>query len=117
MAETNRYAQQQLSQFPERLAKFEPVTRAELKAFMGINIIMGTVKLPDDAFANNAIKKTMSRNHFFEENGFLHFNDANQEPAHGEYGKTCLLQKVSLLNIVITRVLSLQEIVCSERAN
>ena len=48
MAETNRYAQQQLSQFPERLAKFEPVTcnHAELKAFIGINIIMGMVKLP-----------------------------------------------------------------------
>ena len=48
VAETNRYAQQQLSQFPERLAKFEPVTRdrAELKAFIGVNIIMAMVKLP-----------------------------------------------------------------------
>ena len=48
VAETNRYAQQQLSHFPERLAKFELVTRdrAELKAFIGINIIMGMVKLP-----------------------------------------------------------------------
>ena len=48
VAETNRYAQQQLSQFPERPAKFEPVTRdcAELKAFLGINIIMVMAKLP-----------------------------------------------------------------------
>ena len=60
MDETNRYAQQQLSQFTLRLAKFEAVTRAEFKAFMGINIIMGMVKLPDYAFANNAIKKTIA---------------------------------------------------------
>ena len=46
VAETNRYAQQQLSQFPVRLAKFEAVTRAELKVFMDINVIMGMVRLP-----------------------------------------------------------------------
>ena len=45
--ETNRYARQKLSATPAHLAKFRPVTRAELKAFMGINIIMGIVRLPN----------------------------------------------------------------------
>ena len=88
MAETNRYAQQQLSQFPQRLAKFEPVTPADLKALMGINIIIGMVKLPslklywssDDASANKAIKEP--RNRFFQINNFLHFNNADWEPPH-----------------------------------
>ena len=61
---------------------------------MGKNIIMAMVKLPslklywlsDDAFANSAIKKTMSRNHFFERNSLLHFNNADREPACGEGG-------------------------------
>ena len=46
VVETNRYARQKLSNSPERLANFLPVTRAELKAFMGINIIMGINRLP-----------------------------------------------------------------------
>ena len=70
-------------------ADFVLVTRAEIKAFMGINIIMGIVKLPqvslywssDDYFGNHGIKKVMSRNRFEEIHGYLHFNDSSVEPA------------------------------------
>ena len=44
--ETNRYACQKLADSPDRLTSFCPVTRAELKAFIAMNIIMGMVKLP-----------------------------------------------------------------------
>ena len=83
--ETNRYARQKLSTSPERLADFVPVTRAEIKAFMGINIIMGIVKLSkvslywssDYYFGNHGIKKVMSRNRFEEIHRYLHFNDSS----------------------------------------
>lgn len=46
VAETNRYAHQKLANNPERLARYREVSRAELKAFIAINIIMGIFKLP-----------------------------------------------------------------------
>ena len=47
------------------LANFAPIMRMEMKAFMGINITMGIVELPDvamywssdDYFGNRGIKK------------------------------------------------------------
>ena len=94
VVETNRYARQKLSTSPEHLANFVPVTRAEIKAFMGINIIMGIDKLPqialywssDDYFGNQGIKKVMSKNRFEEINAYLHFNDSSVEPARGTPG-------------------------------
>ena len=64
VVETNRYVGQKLSNSPERLANFVPVTRTEFKAFIGINIIVGIAKLPqvgsywslDDFFGNQGIK-------------------------------------------------------------
>ena len=72
--ETNRYAHQNLSAFPDRLANFCAVTCAELKAFIAINIIMGMARLPnlalywscDEFFGNQGIKKTMTKNRFEE---------------------------------------------------
>ncbi|KAK3724589.1 hypothetical protein QZH41_006354 [Actinostola sp. cb2023] len=60
VAETNHYARQRLSTLPRRLEKFTEVTREEMRAYIGINIIMGMVRLPsiasywstDDFFTN-----------------------------------------------------------------
>ncbi|KAK3754656.1 hypothetical protein QZH41_003872 [Actinostola sp. cb2023] len=41
VAETNHYARQRLSTLPRRLEKFTDVTREEMRAYIGINIIMG----------------------------------------------------------------------------
>ena len=42
--ESNRYAQQKLG---DRFANFHRITHVELKAFIGINIIMGIMRLPN----------------------------------------------------------------------
>lgn len=67
--QTNLYARQKLSAFPHRLAKFTNVTRQEMKAYFGIRIVMGIVRLPtialywstDDFFGNVGIKKVMTK--------------------------------------------------------
>ena len=92
--QTNFYARQKLTTFPRRLAKFTDVTRHEMKAYFGIRIIMGIVRLPsialywstDDFFGNVGIKKVMTKNRFEEINAFLHFNDSTREPARGTDG-------------------------------
>ena len=86
--ETNQFAVLKSS---HRRKKFQPVTSSELKAFIGINIIMGIVKLPsvdlywssDHFFGNQGIKKVMPKNRFEEINGYLHFSDSTCEPARG----------------------------------
>ena len=63
-----------LSNSPECLTNFVPVTRAEIKAFITISIIMGINSLPqlalywssDDYFGNQGIKKVMTTNRFEE---------------------------------------------------
>ena len=89
--ESNLYARQKLADFPARLANFQPVMLAELKAFIAVNIIMGMVRLPtvdlywssDDFFGNLGIKKVTPWNTFREISSFLHFNDSTQEVARG----------------------------------
>ena len=109
VVETNRYARQKLSTSPERLANFVLVTRAEIKAFMGINIIMGIAKLPqvalywssDDYFGNQGIKKVMSKNRFEEIGSYLHFNDSSVEPARGTLGFDCLYKIRPIFNSIL----------------
>lgn len=92
--ETNRNACQKLSNSPERLANFVPVTRAEIKAFIGINIVMGINSLPqlalywssDDYFGNQGIKKVMAKNRYEEISCYLYFSDSSVEPARGTPG-------------------------------
>ena len=63
------YALQKLVGSPECLAKCSPVTHGELKAFVGVNIIMGTVRIPsvasywssNDLFGNVGNKKSCFR--------------------------------------------------------
>lgn len=87
--ESNRYAHQQLG---DRFESFRAITRAEMKAFIGIIIIMGIVKLPQYAFfwstdeflGNPGIKKVMAKNRFEELSCYLRFNDSSKEPARGD---------------------------------
>ena len=86
--ESNRYAQQKLG---DRFANFHQITRVELKAFIGINLIMGINRLPnyvlfwsnDDFFGNQGIKRVMTKNRFEEISQHLHFSDSTKEPARG----------------------------------
>ena len=106
--ETNRYAHQKLSAFPDRLANFRAVTCAELKAFIAINIIMGIVRLPnlalywscDEFFGNQGIKKTMTKNRFEEISKYLHFSDSTNEPARGAANYDRLYKVRSVLDYV-----------------
>lgn len=108
VAETNRYAHQKLANNPERLARYREVSRAELKAFIAINIIMGIVKLPtlvlywstDDFFANHGIKKTMAKSRFEEIRCYLHFGDSSREPARGDANYDRLFKVRSVLDYV-----------------
>lgn len=87
--ESNRYAHQQLS---DQFENFRAITRAEMKAFIGIIIIMGIVKLPryafywstDEFLGNVGIKKVMAKNRFEEISRYLQFNDSSKEPARGD---------------------------------
>ena len=107
--ETNRYARQKLANSPERLANFISVTREELKAFIGIHIIMGINLLPslalywssDDFFCNHGIKNVMSRNRFQEISCYLHFNDSSREPARGTPGFDRLFKIRPIFNSVL----------------
>lgn len=109
--ETNRYAHQKLCDLPERLAKFVPVTLAEMKAFVGINIIMGINVLPNPAlywssdgfFGNQGIKKVMPKNRFQEISCYLHFNDSTCEPAHNTPGFDRLYKIRPILNSVLNK--------------
>ena len=109
--ETNRYAHQKLCDLPQRLAKFVPVTSAEMKAFVGINVIMGINVLPslalywssDSFFGNQGIKKVMPKNRFQEISSYLHFNDSAREPAHGTPGFDRLYKIRPVLNSVLNK--------------
>ena len=109
VVETNRYVGKKLLNSPERLANFVPVTRAEMKAFIGINIIMGITKLPqvalywssDDFFRNQGIKKVMTKNRFEEITCYLHFNDSSAEPARGTPGFDRLYKIRPIFNSIL----------------
>ena len=84
--ESNLYASQKLS--AERFAKFSAISLAELKAFLGICIVMGVNTLPktadywstDPYLGNDGIKRVMTKNRFEELSRFLHFNNSEEEP-------------------------------------
>ena len=107
--ETNRYARQTLSDSPERLARYVPVTREEIKAFIGIHLIMGINELPTFALywssaeflGNQGIKKVMPRNRFEAINSYLHFNDSSREPPRGTPGFDRLCKIRPIFNSVL----------------
>lgn len=92
VTETNRYARQKLS--GEALDKWQDVTLSEIKAFLGVSIVMGINYLPSTAdywssdpfLGNMGIQKVMTKNRFEDISRFFHFNDSATEPQRGEDG-------------------------------
>ena len=84
--ETNRYASQRLVQRPDN--KWHPTTPEEIKAFLGVNIIMGIDQKPaiphywstDPYLGNPGIQSVFPRERFEALNRYLHLNDSEQMP-------------------------------------
>ena len=90
--ESNRFARQKLADKPEK--RWVDITLPELKAYLGISIIMGINYNPrtamywsaDEFYCNPGIKKVMPRNRFDEIKRFLHFSDSSKQMQRGEEG-------------------------------
>ena len=90
--ETNRYAQQKLA--GQALDKWQDVTLVEIKAFLGLCVVMGVSLLPctadywssDPFLGNEGIQKEMTKNRFENISRFFHFNDSSVEPRRGDDG-------------------------------
>ena len=88
--ETNLYASQKQQSKPD--PSWTPTNPEEIKAYIGIHIIMGLVNYPryhlywsqDDYFANYGIKNTMPRKQFQLLERYLHMNDIRKMPKSGE---------------------------------
>ncbi|XP_065932035.1 piggyBac transposable element-derived protein 4 isoform X2 [Magallana gigas] len=86
--ETNRYAEQEMTRKGSRDSIWYPTTSPEMKAFFGLNIIMGINQLPridmywsENPFVGNeGFKKCMTRTRFEKLLQYLHIND-NQAQA------------------------------------
>lgn len=87
--ETNRYATQKQETHPD--PTWTPTYTEEIKAFIGMHIIMGLVRYPryhlywiqDDYFANYGIKNTITRRRFQALEQYLHINDISKMPKKG----------------------------------
>ena len=84
--ETNLYAAQKRQNNPD--PTWTPTNSEEIKAFIGIHIIMGLANYPryhlywsqDDYFTNYGIKNTMPRRRFQALERYLHINDITKMP-------------------------------------
>lgn len=100
--ETNLYAIQKSGGGTE----FLPVTKTEMKSFLGINILMGIKQLPslkdywsaNDELRDNYISSKMSRNRFMAILGNFHVNNNIHQPQKGEPGYDKLYKIRPLLN-------------------
>jgi len=92
VTESNKYARQKLALKPQQLENWVDTTASEMKAFLGVCIIMGLNSLPsiadywssDPFLGNEGIKQVMTKNRFECLSRFLHFNDSSLEPKRGK---------------------------------
>ncbi|XP_015772176.1 PREDICTED: piggyBac transposable element-derived protein 4-like [Acropora digitifera] len=90
--ETNRYARQKLA--GDVLDKWQDVTLEEIKAFLGVSVVMGVNILPsicdywsiNQFLGNEGIQKVMTKNRYENISRFFHFSDSSVEPRRGEDG-------------------------------
>ena len=90
--ETNRYARKKLA--GQALDKWQDVTLVEIKAFLGVCVVMGVNPLPctddywssDPFLGNKGIQNVMTRNRFGNISRFFHFSDSSVEPRRGDDG-------------------------------
>ena len=88
--ETNLYAAQKQQNNPD--PTWTPTNSEDIKAFIGIHIIMGLANYPryhlywsqDDYFTNYGIKNTMPRRRFQALERYLHINNITKIPKKGE---------------------------------
>ena len=78
----------------------------ELQAFIGLNIAMGLLKLPQirDYWSTNEVlampwfPAVMSRDHFFTINGFIHLADSSKQKMEDEEGYDALYKVKPLID-------------------
>ncbi|KAK3729731.1 hypothetical protein QZH41_002045 [Actinostola sp. cb2023] len=110
--ETNRFARQKLANMPPRLALWKDATLQEMKAYIGMWIVMGINVLPEiamywsnDSFiGNDGIKAVMTKNRFEELAQYLHFNDSTQEPPRGDVNHDRLYKIRPILSNVLRNI-------------
>ena len=87
VTETNRYHDQQAASEPNKhKRKWDPVTKDEMKAFIGITIHMGIVKLPrmamywstDNLVHQGSVSSVMTQTRFFQIWRYFHLADNTQ---------------------------------------
>uniref|UniRef100_A0A4W4ERQ4 PiggyBac transposable element-derived protein domain-containing protein n=1 Tax=Electrophorus electricus TaxID=8005 RepID=A0A4W4ERQ4_ELEEL len=106
--QTNNYALYRQRRSGRSDAHWHPTDVREMRAYVGLNILMGINQLPDygmywasDIFIGNAgFKKTMTARRFEKLNQNLHLCDRLSEPAKGELGYDGLYKIRPLLDIV-----------------
>ena len=109
VVETNRYARQNLANNADRLAKWVDTTVKEIKAFLGLAIMMGINSLPQLAMywseniGNAGVQSVMTKNRFEKLCQYLHFNDTTKEPKCGEPNYDRLFKICPVLNDVLDK--------------
>ena len=107
---TNRYAAwKQHREGPDPY--WEDVTVPELRAFLGINILMGVNELPetdmywssDPLIGNAGIQKLMTCNRFQKIMQYFHASDREAEPVRGDPAYDQLYKIRDVMNSVLIR--------------
>ncbi|KAG7481247.1 hypothetical protein MATL_G00065090 [Megalops atlanticus] len=106
--QTNNYALYRQRRSGKVDAHWHPTDLREMRAYIGLNILMGINQLPDygmywatDIFIGNAgFKKTMTARRFEKLNQNIHLCDRESEPAQGEPGYDGLYKIRPLLDVV-----------------
>ena len=109
VTETNRYANQCRAQSTSRTQRpWHDVTKEEMKAFVGMLMVMGICKLPrlelywstTHPLLTPDLKKVMTLLRFQQIWRFFHLNDSSQQVAYGQPGYDPLYKVRSLLDLV-----------------
>ncbi|KAG5280755.1 hypothetical protein AALO_G00063680 [Alosa alosa] len=106
--QTNNYALYRQRRSGRSDAHWHPTDLREMRAYIGLNILMGINQLPDygmywasDIFIGNAgFKKTMTARRFEKLNQNIHLCDRESEPTRGELGYDGLYKIRPLLDVV-----------------
>uniref|UniRef100_A0A671QAP2 Si:ch211-130m23.5 n=1 Tax=Sinocyclocheilus anshuiensis TaxID=1608454 RepID=A0A671QAP2_9TELE len=106
--QTNSYALYRQRRSSRSDAHWHPTDIREMRAYVGLNILMGINQLPDygmywasDIFIGNAgFKKTMTARRFEKLNQNLHLCDRGSEPSKGELGYDGLYKIRPLMDMV-----------------
>uniref|UniRef100_A0A3B3Y771 PiggyBac transposable element-derived protein domain-containing protein n=1 Tax=Poecilia mexicana TaxID=48701 RepID=A0A3B3Y771_9TELE len=106
--QTNNYALYRQRRSGKSDPHWHPTDVREMKAYVGLNILMGINQLPDtgmywasDIFIGNAgFKKTMTARRFEKLTQYLQLCDRDSEPVRGERGYDGLFKIRPLLDVV-----------------